>query len=215
VEVEHECLSQAKFAANYTWALPIDLDEYLWYNHKEPIYKYVVNRLADFHYVSLGKYVYTRKHAVALERNDSGFCLDRYAFTAGSYCYQKRPKDKVCPMWMGRAKVLVQPSRHDKVLIHGYKNWHTRPGGTHLRPVEAHLKEWPKYLSSSVNTTVRPDRTPFYVSRVEEVDTYHVMESHAKTRGGRVAFRYDGGLHDWFRFVAQGCPRDYQRISQH
>jgi hypothetical protein len=33
VEVEHECLSQAKFAANYTWALPVDLDEYLWYNN--------------------------------------------------------------------------------------------------------------------------------------------------------------------------------------
>jgi hypothetical protein len=213
VEVEHECLSQAKFAANYTWALPVDMDEYLWYNRSEPIYEFV-HRLGDLHYVSLGKYMYTHRHAVALERNDSGFCLDRYAFTAGPYCYRKRPKDDICPTWVGRAKVLVKPSHHDRVDIHGYKNWHTRPGGTHLPPVDMRLNEWPKYLSTSVITTVRPDRTTFYVSRTEEAETAHTMESHAKTKDGRVAFWYDDGLHDWFRFVAQGCPRDNQSISQ-
>jgi hypothetical protein len=83
VEAEHACLSQTKFAANYSWALPVDLDECLWHTNNEPIYKYVVNRLDDFHYVWLGKYMYTRRHAVALERNDSGFCLDRYMLSRG------------------------------------------------------------------------------------------------------------------------------------
>jgi hypothetical protein len=213
-DVEHACLSEAKFAANYTWAFPIDIDEYLWYNHREPIYEYVVNRLGDLHYVSLGKYMYTRKHVVALERNDSGFCLDRYAFTAGPYCYKKIPKDDVCPTFIGRAKILAKPSHHQRVDIHGYKRWHTRPGGTHLPPVEAHLKEFNLYLES-FNTTVHPDRTTFYVSRTDEVSTYWTMEAHAKNADGLVPFWYDDGLHDWFRFVAQGCPRDNQSISQH
>jgi hypothetical protein len=211
--VEHVCLNQAKFAANYTWAFPIDLDEYLWYKWKEPIYKYIVHRLADFHYVSIGKYMYTQRHAVILERNDSGFGLDRYAFTAGSYCYGY-PGYSVCPTWRGRAKILVQPSLHHWVGIHGFNYSHLRPGGTHLLPVDAHLKEWPSYLASSVNTTVRPDRNPFYVSRGDEVDTHTTMESHAKTEDGLVPFFYDDTLHDWFRFVAQGCPRDYHSISQ-
>jgi hypothetical protein len=215
MEVEHACLSQAKFAANYTWALPIDLDEYLWYNTNEPIYKFIVNRLADFHYVSIGKYMYTQRHAVALERNDSGFSLDRYAFTARTYCYRSRPKNDVCPTWIGRAKVLVKPSHHDKVLIHGYQNHHVNPGGTHLLPTDAHFKEFPSYLRVSVNTTVRPDRTTFYASRSEDVMTHWVMESHTKNADGLVPFWYDSGLQDWFRFVAQGCARANQSISQH
>jgi hypothetical protein len=212
--VEHACLSQAKFAANYTWAFPIDLDEYLWYRWKGPIYTFVAHLLADFHYVSIGKYMYTQRHAVALERNDSGFGLDRYAFTAGSYCHNASGQH-FCPTWQGRAKILVRPSLHNRVLIHGFLGSHLLPGGTHLLPVYAHLKEWPTYLASSVNTTVRPDRIPFYVSRSDEVDTHSTMESHAKTEDGLVPFCYDDRLHEWFRFVAQGCPQDYQSISQH
>jgi hypothetical protein len=206
--VEEACLSQPKFAANYTWAFPIDLDEYLWYRWSEPIYKFVVHRLADFHYVSIGKSIYTQRHAVALERNDSGFGLDRYAFTAGSYCYN-HPKEYYCPTWRGRAKILVQPSLHNVVLIHGYNDLHLHPGGTHLLPIYAHLKEWPTYLASSVNTTVRPDRIPFYVSREDEVDTHSTMESHVQTEDGLVPLWYDDRLRDWFSFVAQGCPQGY------
>jgi hypothetical protein len=211
--VEHACLSQAKFAANYTWALSIDLDEYLWYRWRGPIYTFVHYLLADFHYVSIGKHIYTQRHAVALERNDSGFGLDRYAFTAGPYCYEYT-EEYWCPGWRGRAKIMAQPSLHKRVLIHGSNFSHLRPGGTHLLPVYAHLKEWPTYSASSVNTTVHPDRIPFYVSRGDEVDTHSTMESHAKTEDGRVPFVYDDQLHDWFRFVAQGCPRDNQSISQ-
>jgi hypothetical protein len=36
---------------------------------------------SDLHYVSLGKVMYTQRHVVLLV-NDSGFGLDRYAFTA-------------------------------------------------------------------------------------------------------------------------------------
>jgi hypothetical protein len=218
LSVERQCLSRAKFAANFSWAFPIDLDEYLWYRWSEPVYKFVVHRLTNFHYVSIGKFMYTQRHAVALERNDSGFGLDPYAFTAGSYCYNhgpNDPKEHDCPTWRGRAKILVQPSLHKSVLIHGNGNLHRQPGGTHLLPMDAHLKEWPKYLASSVNTTVRPDRIPFYVSRTDEVDTHWTMESHNKTEDGLVPFWYDDQLHDWFRFVAQGCPRDYQTISPH
>jgi hypothetical protein len=213
--VEEACLSRAEFAANYTWAFPIDLDEFLWYGWREPIYKYVVHRLADLNYVSIGKHIYTQRHAVALERNDSGFGLDRYAFTAGSYCYKERqnPKFPYCPTWAGRAKVLVKPSLHNSVLIHGHDDLHLKPGGTHIPPMYAHLKEWPTYLRSSVNTTVRPDRLPFYVSSNDEVDTHSPMESHVKTKDGLVPFYYDHALHDWFRFVAQGCPQDYRSIS--
>jgi hypothetical protein len=241
--VEHECLSQAQFAANYTWAFPIDIDEYLWFNSNEPIYEFLY-RLRDLHYVSIGKFMYPHRHAVALERNDSGFCLDRYAFTAGPHCYQYPILNVYgsCPTWRGRSKVLVKPSHHDKVDIHGYDDHHYRPGGTHLLSADAHLKgkllliymfmliyvyadihadilnlikEWPRYLVNVINTTVRPDRTTFYVSRANEVDIHNVMESYAKTEDGLVPFWYDDGLHDWFRFVAQGCPRDNQSISQH
>jgi hypothetical protein len=59
--VEHACLSQAKFATNYTWALTIDLDEYLWYSWRGPIYTFIAHILANFHYVSIGKYMYTRR----------------------------------------------------------------------------------------------------------------------------------------------------------
>jgi hypothetical protein len=213
MEVEQACLSRTEFATNYTWALPIDLDEYLWYKWREPIYKFVV-RLTDLHYISVGKFMYTQRHAVALERNDSGFGLDRYAFTAGSYCHGY-PGLSFCPTWLGRSKILVKPSVHKSVLIHGVNDSHLRPGGTHLFPVDAHLKEWPTYLASSVNTTVRPDRTPFYVSRGDEVDTHSTMESHAMTEDGRVPFVYDDQLHEWFRFVAQGCPRHYESNIHH
>jgi hypothetical protein len=213
--VEQACLSQAKFAANYTWAFPIDLDEYLWYAWREPIYMFIANRLPDLHYVSIGKYMYTQRHAITLERNDSGFGLDRYAFTAGSYCYQYHgqsycPGQSWCPGWVGRAKILVQPSVHNVVEIHGFNDTHLRPGGTHVTTKEAHLKEWPTYLVDSIDTTVRPDRNTFYVSRDDEVDTHLTMESHNKTKDGRVSFYYDETLHDWFRYVAQGCPQDYQ-----
>jgi hypothetical protein len=42
--VEEACLSQAKFAANYTWALSIDLDEYLWYRWRGGIYTFATDR---------------------------------------------------------------------------------------------------------------------------------------------------------------------------
>jgi hypothetical protein len=215
--VESKCLTRPEFAANYTWAFPIDLDEYLWYTWREPIYNYIVNRLANLSYVSIGKYMYTQRHAVTLERNDSGFGLDRFAFTAGSYCYGFAGM-YACPGWRGRAKVLVKPSVHKCVNIHGCNDSQSKPGGTHLLSPDIHLKEWPTYLtysSSNFNTTVRPDRIPFYVSRADEVDTHFTMEGHAKTEGGLVPLWYDESLQDWFRFVAQGCPRDYQSISQH
>jgi hypothetical protein len=201
-EVERACLSRAEFAGNFTWAFPIDLDEFLWYKQREPIYKLIAHELKDLNYVSIGKYMYTHRHAVTLERNDSGFGLDRYAFTAKSYCYRKSGRP-YCPTWLGRSKVLVKPSVHKVAMIHGYKNLHREVGGIHLLPEDVHLKEW-KY--NPLVTTVRTNRETFFVSGGEQVDTHWTMESHNRTKDGLVPFSFDDKLQDWFRFVAQGCP---------
>jgi hypothetical protein len=203
-EVERACLSRAEFAGNFTWAFPIDLDEFLWYKQREPIYKLIAHQLLDLDYISIGKYMYTQRHAATLERNDSGFGLDRYAFTAETYCYRKSGRP-YCPTWLGRSKVLVKPSVHNVTMIHGYNNLHLRVGGTHLLPEEVHLKEW-KYNLNPLVTTVRTNRETFFVSGGDQVDTHSTMESHNLTKDGLVPFYFDDKLQGWFRFVAQGCP---------
>jgi hypothetical protein len=205
---EQACMGQPEFAANYTWALPIDVDEYLWLDKPESIQSFLARKANDLHYISIGKRMYTHQYSVEATTPDSGFGLDRFSYTAGDYCYQN-PIKRTCPTWKGRSKVLVRPSKHPRgVRIHGYASWAIRPGGTHMNPDIMHLKEWPSMMRTEQDntTTLMPNRDTIHVRNQSQVKTHHTMEGQRKQRDGTVAFKVDERLQYWFRFVAQGAP---------
>jgi Glycosyltransferase family 92 len=124
--VERSCMSEARFAANYSWALPIDVDEYLWLEQAQSIQDFLAYYEAqNYTYISLGKYHYSTMHVYNNNNNnntaaaaaDSGFGLEKWPFTPGPYCFGKGGKSS-CPTWMGRCKVLAKPSKFTSVEIH-------------------------------------------------------------------------------------------------
>jgi Glycosyltransferase family 92 len=125
--VEHACMSESRFAANYSWALPIDVDEYLWFNKQQSIQDFLTDYEAqNYTYISLGKYHYSTLHVYNNSDNrknnndaniDSGFGLEKWPFTPGPYCFGRGGLSS-CPTWMGRCKVLAKPSKFQSVNVH-------------------------------------------------------------------------------------------------
>lgn len=101
--IQRECFKSEKYAKNYDWAIPLDADEFLMLDRFESIHSFLA-RHSNYSYVSIGKWMYSSKHATNMT-NDSGFGLDRYPWTPGSYCYQGNGNE-MCPGWKGRCKVL-------------------------------------------------------------------------------------------------------------
>ena len=143
--VERQCMSQSRFAANYSWALPLDVDEYLWLggaggdnNNNNKKRRQRPQSIQDFlsyyeaqnyTYISLGKYHYSTLHVYNVNHEDdengsaaagstsSPFGLEKWPFTPGPYCFGKGGMSS-CPTWMGRCKVFAKPSKFDTVEIH-------------------------------------------------------------------------------------------------
>jgi hypothetical protein len=208
---ESEC--PGILARNYTWALVIDADEYLWLAG-EPDVKDFLARHDPYRYLSFGKRMYTLRYRHAGggggRRNESLFGgLNHHAFTAGSYCYSN-PNADTCPTWTGRAKVMVRPADHPGgVRVHGDPFQHD--GLLHLSPAMAHLKEWPGLLVyPRWNLTPdRPSNTSFSIPannaapETQELGLYWVAESHRRDPGdpGAIRIEHDPGLRGWFELV--------------
>ena len=205
--VQDQCMQDPAFGRNYDWIFPIDVDEYLWFVRYESVKYFLLRYEAiDKSYISIGKWMYTMKQgndALA----DSGFDFDRYPYTAKAYCY-KYPGKLNCPSWLGRCKVLVQPAVHKSIFIHGSTYLANQPGGLHMNPNWAHLKEWSDLMRKQLkrHTRMRYNNNTFYVSKKGQVDTHKTMESHKMNKDGMVPFYFDSTLHPWLTFVAQGCP---------
>ena len=205
--VQDQCMQDTAYGRNYDWVLPIDVDEYLWFMRYESVKHFLIRYQAlNKSYISIGKWMYTMKQGNdALV--DSGFDFDRYPYTARAYCFQS-PGKLNCPSWLGRCKILVKPSVHRSILIHGTTYLSAQPGGVHVNPNWAHLKEWSDLMRKQFkrHTKMRYDKKTLFVSKKSEVDTHKTMESHQKTKDGKVPFYFDSKLHPWLTFVAQGCP---------
>jgi len=215
--VEAECLSNSTYAADYTWALPIDADEFLWFNSHMSIKDFLSIYNSSYDFLSFGKWMYTILHGVRLKK-DSGFGLDTFAFTAKSHCshnfsstkpeLQPLPQNRsysYCPGSKGRCKVIAKPARHKKVKIHGMYFSLLREGRMHFDTSIAHFKEWRGILMKHRKEFRYRPPVDFNTSRYEEVELVDLVKGHELVVDGKVLMRYDGELQDWMRFVASGC----------
>jgi Glycosyltransferase family 92 len=121
--VEKECFTMANHS-NFDWALPIDVDEYIWFQKPQSIQDFLTHyEQQGLAYISLGKHHYSTRHVYRSPDDDedddadAGFGLEQYPYTPGTYC-NRNPGNFICPNWLGRSKVLAKPSRFNHVNIH-------------------------------------------------------------------------------------------------
>ena len=202
-QVMEMCLNDPQYAASYDWALSIDADEYLWFRDKMSVKTFVRQR-PQYNYFSFGKWSYTQMHAV-LVNNDSGFDLDHWAFTGGSFCNREYGNTK-CPTYKGRCKILVKPSvyPYPSFQLHGLVENLKAKDAIQLDTSEAHLKEWRAVLVWNHTPTIR-EATDFSVSSNDQVGIHKNLMIAHKLVNGKVVFHYDHDLQEWFRFVASGA----------
>jgi hypothetical protein len=202
-----QCLNND--AAAYDWVLFGDCDEFLWFNERIGLQEFL-RQQHNMTYLSFGKFEYSRKDVVAEDNvEDSGFGLDKYAWTAGSYCkppnWKKQPAEigsPYCPANRGRSKVMLRPSIYNWTDIHGStKRPASNKGQVHFHTDRAHLKEW-VHLFNTYETTERPPYTDFVVSNQREVSVHHLKSSFAANANGTYTMHYDDQLSTWFQFVA-------------
>jgi len=242
------CRSDPRYAASYDWIFVGDVDEYLylgiggggggsssWIGKKTTSYatnvKDFIRSYPQIEYFSFGKWLYTMIHAVPPRPSspgggepiaDSGFDLDRYAFTAKSYCWGVSPgkterEYSYCPTWKGRCKVLAKQSR--EVDLHGDNGALYRYPRTskHFDTSVAHIKEWNAMFWNAARGSSPPRMhergTNFEISDEAEVLTWGATQAHPKNANGNTVFYHDEELDGWFRYVASGCGRLYNPYS--
>lgn len=203
-QVMEMCLNDAQFAASYDWALSIDADEYLWFRDKISVKDFIVMQHPQYNYFSFSKWSYTQMHAVVIEK-DSGFDLDHWAFTGGSFC-NREYGNTLCPTYKGRCKILAKPSvyPYPSFQLHGLVENLKAKDAIQLDTSEAHLKEWRAVLVWNHTPTTR-EATDFSVSSNDQVGIHKNLMIAHKVVNGKVIFRYDHDLQEWFRFVASGA----------
>lgn len=205
-DVMRACLNEQEYAANYDFALSIDADEYLWFRNRMNVKEFLSqHKYQTYNYFSIGKWTYTQMHSIEMTKKDSGFGLDQYAFTGGSFC-RGHYGETYCPTYKGRCKILAKPSvyPYPSFQLHGLLDNLNASDAIHLDTSEAHFKEWRTVMIWNNDYKIR-EPTEFAVSSDEEVNIHkNLMISH-KLVNGKVLFRFDEHLQDWFRFVASGC----------
>lgn len=196
-EVMTECMT--KEAVGYDWAMTLDADEYLWFNEQISLKDFLLKH-SNYTYLSFGKFIYTTMHYYNTTQNKTGFQLEQYPFTAGSYCFP-RYGHSYCPGWHGRSKVMLRPSVHTLKTIHGEKI-HEENTGIHFDTSKAHLKEWCNILDPIVPAhIIRNSTTSFFITNRTQVNTHATMKSHHQKKG-KVEFFFDHTLNDWLKFVS-------------
>ena len=110
------------------------------------------------------------------------------------------PGNPYCPLWMGRAKVMVRPKHNKRINVHGnIPEPDPSQGQIHFHPNVAHFKEWP-HLFSKHKVTNR-SKQDFVPISDEEVNLHNFTAAHAPNSNGTHTMHYDGSLEKWFRFV--------------
>jgi hypothetical protein len=202
------CLSEETYAAKHDWALLADIDEYLWFPEHIGV-KEFLSRQTQLTYLSFGKRMYTLDHRTDMKVTEhtidtvsNGFAVSRYPFYIDNFCYHKgfRRGETYCPMWRGRAKVMVRPKFHTNVETHGNIPHPDPANGTiHFHPDQAHLMEWPEIFAKH-NVTKRK-ATYFTVRTDEEVHIHNLDLAFKADHMGNFRMQHDDNLDDWFRFV--------------
>ena len=205
-EVPTVCVSRPEFASLYNWTIVVDADEYLWFKTKLTIKTFLSQH--NYTYYSFAKWQYSPRAAISLsEHEDSGFGLDRYAFTPGMYCYQGLGKETYCPDWLGRCKILAHPSLHKASHPHGDHYVLKRfPTSVHYDPQQAHINEWPGFVQvEESNVTIR-DPVTFLAKTNDEVGVHFLERSYTRFDNGTTPVAYDEKLSIWTKYVASNLP---------
>lgn len=221
---EKMCLRQDEFAASYDWAMIADIDEYLWFPEHVGV-KEFLQRYSSMTYLSFGKQIYTLDHGLDLSATNhtldttesSGFAVSKYPFYMKHFCHHRHRKgDPICPTWRGRAKLIVRPSVHTSVTVHGTIE-HPNPdeGTIHFHADFAHFKEWPEIFAAH-DVMTRPPQN-FIVQRQDEVHIHNMHTGFKPIDGdngeflvmenGRFLVEYDDLLQDWFDFVVSRATK--------
>jgi Glycosyltransferase family 92 len=206
--LEEVCLKDV--ARDYDWVMFADTDEFLWFNETVGVKEFIQAHGDGKTSLSFGKYMYTQTHGVDVP--DSGFGLDRFPFTSGSFCFNKIgcPKDEngecfgnpVCPRSFGRSKVIVQPKYHARVGVHGTLMPNEENHSVHFHTGRAHLKEWPALYRPYIIPMALTEKKDFVVTPTTTLSIHHAIEmAHKANSDGTYNMYYDGQLNSWFEYV--------------
>lgn len=144
--------------------------------------------------------------------SDAGFGLDRFAFTAGTYCFERSGKS-YCPGWTGRCKVMARPKYHPQWALHGPSSITNTQTIIHFDAAigtsVAHIKEWSFLVrkDSELPTTFQPPDSIYTVPHGLPTGTVFPYKAYELTKAGEAVFSWDSTLQAWFSFVAAGCGR--------
>ncbi|GAX15507.1 hypothetical protein FisN_8Lu241 [Fistulifera solaris] len=227
-QVEKECLRD--HAQDFTWALPLDVDEYLWLSRNQTLKQFLWEH-QDYNSISLGKFMHTFDHQVPLSLNElprstrvpirdpqSGlFGLEVYSYTAGSFCTSAKglppcppnqcfPGGTQCPSWKGRSKVLVRPQIHHEVYQHGFLNPLYKPhalrnkGALLIPTTQGHWKEWKDFFSPRPVPAVM-HQDRLSFSAPDNFDFHNFPQAYAKNDEGFVTLFHDEHWAPWLHYV--------------
>jgi hypothetical protein len=210
-DIEKMCLTET--AKDFDYVMVADADEFLWFDKKIGL-KEFLKRNDGFHYLSFGKYEYAMTHYVDIEE-DSGFGLDKYPFTPGTFCNTKGDSgNHICPGHAGRSKIMVKPNKHSQVNVHGYIDHpNATKGEIHLSTEDAHIKEW-AFIFLQHKQTLQTKKDFACGKSCSKSISVHNIGTHSKNENGTLIIHYDGELRDWFRFVAGHDARNLSQASR-
>jgi hypothetical protein len=191
--------------------MSVDADEYLYLKKRVNIKEFLLQHYPQYDYLSFGKWMYTQLHVVPVDE-DSGFDLDRFGFTAKSYCYNSVALKKnfsYCPGWLGRSKVLAK--RNVNPPLHGFETSIQKQyfKTIHFDTSMAHIKEWNSILNNLPLPSLRKRTSSFKVSSNKQV-LAHGWPDGYPNENGTLTWTHDTDMEDWNRFVASGCGNLFQ-----
>lgn len=132
-------------------------------------------------------------------------------FTAKSFCNGNRFEisrrgSSFCPHFHGRAKLLIQPSKHKHELrdvhIHGRKIPNATAGIVHFDTSQAHIKEWPGQFEPYSPTFRLPQDYTVSKDDASSVGIHSFDKAHKMNENGTFTLYYDRDLESWLDFVA-------------
>ena len=200
-------------ANNFEWVLFSDSDEYLSFAQQTSV-KDFIKQYAHLNYLSFGKIEYDTYHSTAPNSTtmSSGFELEYFPFTAGSFCRPNNQRsstlrigDKYCPANRGRSKVMVKPKFRNYTDIHGStKNPQLSKGEKHFSTDDAHFKEWIGLHQAQERQTVIMEPQDFRVRQPTQVSVHSLRKAFRADPEGSSSYtiRYDRDLSGWLSFVA-------------
>lgn len=205
-----ETLCLTEVAKDYDWVFFGDADEFLWFRDRVSIQEFL-DRYSDMSYLSFGKNSYDLQHRVAT--HPELFGLSQFPFTLGPFCLV-RPTETdfvqllrghdYCPRHPGKAKLIVRPSHHSVLKIHGDRWPNPLEGSMHFRNNVAHIKEWSNLFRDFSVVDVLPLSRE--VEQAGDTSIRAMTAGYAPNERGTYTLTYDSDLLSWFQFVAERLP---------